>query len=323
MSANHPSPATPLPRYVVFGEALTDMIFKENRTWLGVPGGSCWNVARVAARLGVPTGFAGAVSLDLFGDDLEREGTRAGLDRRFLQRVHAAPLLAIVPSSDPPRYFFIGERSADLHFDPGSLPSSWREAAEIVHFGGISLAREPLATRLAQEASSAVAAGKRVAFDPNFRTPMQSAGYDAIFRSVAGLASYLKVSEEDLFALFPGRTESNALLELRQIAPDAQVLLTRGASGMTLLYGSQRLDEPAFPVDVVDTVGCGDAAMGAWISSLLLHPEASAADHVRVALAAAARAAAHAGPYSPSSEEVKQELVRQGHADAPHVLKSA
>ena len=54
--------ALPLPRLVVFGEALTDFLHQGNGQWLARPGGACWNVARVAARLGVPTGYAGAIS---------------------------------------------------------------------------------------------------------------------------------------------------------------------------------------------------------------------------------------------------------------------
>ena len=59
-------------RYVVFGEALTDFIREEADHWRSVAGGSCWNVARVGARLGIATGFAGAVSSDLFGNEIVR-----------------------------------------------------------------------------------------------------------------------------------------------------------------------------------------------------------------------------------------------------------
>lgn len=312
MSAS-PLPSTPLPRFVAFGEALTDFILKGHRSWLSVPGGSCWNVARVASRLGVPTGFAGAVSRDLFGDDLEREGSNAGLDRRFLQRVEAPPLLAMVPSKDPPRYFFVGENSADLLFDPGSLPTGWREAVEVVHFGGISLAREPLASRLVDEARAASAAGKKVAFDPNFRSPMRAAGYRAIFCSLVGLAQYIKASEEDLAELFPAVPVDAGLAELRHMAPRASILLTRGGAGMTLLCGSERFDAPAYAVEVVDTVGCGDAAMGAWIASLLLNPERGPLGHVRLAAATAACAAERAGPYAPSAAEVERLLRKHDH----------
>ena len=35
-------------RYVVFGEALTDLIREPDERWRAVPGGSCWNVIMTA-----------------------------------------------------------------------------------------------------------------------------------------------------------------------------------------------------------------------------------------------------------------------------------
>ena len=72
-----------LPRLVVFGEALTDFVRTGPDSWRSVAGGACWNVARVAATLGVPTGWAGSVSDDLFGRDLTDKSRDAGLDPRF------------------------------------------------------------------------------------------------------------------------------------------------------------------------------------------------------------------------------------------------
>lgn len=296
------------PRYVVFGEALTDMLKQPDGRWLSVPGGACWNVARVGAKLGVPTAFAGAVSKDVFGDELENAGAAAGLDRRFLQRVDAPPLLAMVVSQHPPQYFFIGNDSADLHFDHARLPGGWHSAAEVVHFGGISLMRAPLAQKLLAEAHAAHAAGKRIAFDPNFRSMAKTADYPEIFRSMVALTTYLKVSDDDLLGLFPGLSPAEGLAALRSLAPTAEILLTRGASGMTLYSGNEEIVQAAFSVDVIDTVGCGDAAMGGWIASLLSRPSAPKIAHLQVSAAAAALAATHAGPYPASAREVEEFL---------------
>src|SRR2546429_4599891 len=94
-------------RYVVFGEALTDFIREGPDRWRSAAGGSPWNVARVGARLGLATGFAGAVSTDVLGEEILRLSREAGLDPRFVQQVERAPLLALVVSKHPPQYFFI------------------------------------------------------------------------------------------------------------------------------------------------------------------------------------------------------------------------
>ncbi|MGH6961429.1 MAG: PfkB family carbohydrate kinase, partial [Dongiaceae bacterium] len=126
-------PANHYPRFVSAGEALTDFIRTGPDTWLSRAGGSDWNVARVVATLGVPSAFAGSVSSDRFGEELAELGRAAGLDMRFLQRVAKPPLLAMVHEIAPPKYFFIGENSADLAFDPSLLPAGWLDHAQWVH----------------------------------------------------------------------------------------------------------------------------------------------------------------------------------------------
>jgi len=303
-----------LPAYVVFGEALTDMVRQDAQRWLGLPGGSCWNVACAGARQGVATAFAGAVSEDELGEQIAQASRAAGLDMRFLQRVPHSPLLAFVGAGPSPRYFFVGDDSADLYFDPTRLPPGWRQAARVVHFGSLSLARQPLAARLCEEASQAAAAGKRIAFDPNFRTPMRDAGYMQAFAHVAALADYIKVSDEDLGSLYPGQSEAAALAALRAQAPRAEILFTRGPLGMRWLRGAASLEQPAFAVEVVDTVGCGDAAMGGWMAALLRDPLASPARRMRWAAATAALAATRAGAHAPAWAEVEDFLARHGGA---------
>ncbi len=290
-------------RLVVFGEALTDFIREDARHWRTAAGGSPWNVARVGARLGLSTGFAGAVSRDVFGDEILRLSREAGLDLRFTQQVDRPPLLAMVVSKHPPRYFFVGADSADLHFDPGSLPPRWLDDAEVLHFGSISLARAPLASRLIAIAEAAHAAGKRVAFDPNHRNVMGE-DYRQTLRRMAELADYIKVSDEDLAGLFPELGEQDALRQLRAWSPRASIMLTRGAAGLRLITPEREVVQPAIPVAVIDTVGCGDASMGGWIHSLVTRLAAPLEAHAAFAAATAAVACQHHGAYAPLYGEV-------------------
>ncbi|AOI57375.1 carbohydrate kinase family protein [Burkholderia diffusa] len=300
---------TTFPRLIVFGEALTDFIRDDAQHWRSVAGGSCWNVARVGARLGVPTAFAGTVSRDIFGDELMRGSADAGLDLRFIRQVDRAPLLAMVVSKQPPDYFFIGENSADLAFDPADLPDGALDAAEVVHVGSLGVVREPLASRLIEVVQAARAGGKRISFDPNYRAPMATPSYRGTLRQLASLADWIKVSDEDLRGLFPELDEAAALAQLRAWAPDASILVTRGATGMQLLHRDTTLFQPAFATEVADTVGCGDASIGGWLASQLARPGATAADHLRYAAACAAVACAHAGAYAPTAAEVAEVMA--------------
>ena len=137
-----------LPEFVSFGEALTDMIRVAPDQWKSVPGGAPWNVAMVMSYFGIPSAFGGAISSDCFGDEIWKTTVHAKLDLRFTQRLQKSPLLAIVHETHPPKYYFIGDDSADLHFDVAALPEGWEKAVRWAHFGCISLARQPLADRL-------------------------------------------------------------------------------------------------------------------------------------------------------------------------------
>jgi len=295
---------TALPSFIAAGEALTDLLTEGGDRWSSHTGGSTWNVARAMARLGVPSAFAGAVSSDIFGEALREANNAAGLDARFMQQVARAPLLAVVHSRTPPQYFFIGDDSADLHFDASLLPRGWQDRVACVHFGGISLAREPLAGKLIALARELKGRGVAISYDPNFRAIMDQR-YDATLRCMAALADVIKVSDEDLLGLFRSEDADAAFARLRAMNPDATYLYTLGAAGARLIRGDSEWRASPPPIDVVDTVGAGDASMAGLLYSLMERPFAGGAEHLRCAVAAGAAACAAAGAAPPSLTQVE------------------
>lgn len=293
------------PLMLCAGEALTDMIEAGDERWVSRVGGSTWNVARALAALGEPTAFAGAISQDRFGDALWAASQAAGLDTRLLQRVARSPLLAIVEKCEPPRYFFIGDDSADLHFDPHALPQGWADGLRWAHFGGISLAREPLAGKLVALARELKARGVAISYDPNFRNLMDER-YAPTLAAMAALADVVKVSDDDLRGLFPELEVDAALARLRAFNPAALCLLTRGADGASLLRGAERADARAPRVEVVDTVGAGDASAAGLLHSLSRHPGRSLRAHLHAALAAGSAACLQAGATPPQPGAMHQ-----------------
>jgi len=313
MSATTTPPVQQWPDFVAAGEALTDLITEgpDHQRWLARPGGAGWNVARAAARLGLASAFSGAISHDVFGQALWDGSAASGLDMRFVQRLHKSPLLAVVHQTDPPRYFFIGDDSADLHFNPQQLPGGWTDHVQWVHFGGISLAREPLAGRLLALARDLKARGVRICFDPNHRSVMDDKpNYPATLRAMTELADVVKVSDDDLKGLFGSGDIADHLATLRGWNPQALCLVTLGARGATLHAGSQHWTALPPPVTVVDTVGAGDACMAALLASLMQRPDAPPAVHLRFAVAAGAAACQQAGASPPGPADIQALLGR-------------
>ncbi len=291
-----------LPRAVVFGEALTDLVQGTPGQWMGYPGGAPWNVARALSRLGVSSAFAGSVSMDSLGDEIVSQSEAAALDMRFIQRVDRDPLVAIIPSSRPPRYFFAGD--ADLFFDPDLMPEGWINQAELCHFSCISLARQPLADRLVKIAQQAKELGKRISYDPNWRNLMDSHYREQTFPEMTTLADMVKLSDEDLRQIYPGLTEHQAIDELRALNPQAQILFTRGEHGIILHTPDSQLEQPAIAVKVEDTVGAGDACMAGWLAAELLGI-ADLRERLQFSAACASISCRHAGAHAPALADVE------------------
>lgn len=293
----------PLPRFVSFGEALTDLIRVGTDQWTSKNGGSPWNVARAVAACGIPSAFAGAISRCCFGDALWQASAEGMLDLRFLQRVERSPLLAVVHEASPPRYFFVGDDSADLHFDPDALPAGWADHAERIHFGSLALARRPLAGRLVALAGALHAAGRRISFDPNVRNLMD-AGYLPTFEHLCRLADIIKISDEDARALYPDRSPAATVAAIRAWNPAAWWLYTEGERGAKLLTPEGTWQALPPPISLVDTVGAGDACIGGLLASQLNHPGANPASHLAFAIAAGAAACETTGASPPAPARI-------------------
>jgi fructokinase len=106
-----------------------------------------------------------------------------------------------------------------------------------------------------------------VVVDPNCRPWIIDAPdvYRARLEHILQMGDLVKVSEEDLDWLDPGRPTLDAARALLAYGPKV-VLLTRGPEGATVVTPNG--DTPVAPmtVDVVDTIGAGDAFGGGFLA---------------------------------------------------------
>ena len=255
------------------GEILIDFLpVEEEGHTVGFrmhPGGSPYNVAVGLARLGQPTAFAGKISSDLFGRYLREHIEREGMDTRFLVTSDAASTLAFVAmEGGEPDYAFYNEGAAGTLLTPEEVAPALLEETTILHFGSISLlsGSTPGAVLSAVERLKGRAL---LSFDPNLRPGLvrDERAYRALLERLFGLADVLKLSASDLRWLAPGSTVEQAAADLMVHGP-ALVAITRGGEGVLALRGSERWEVPAFDVQVVDTVGAGDAFSAGLLSGL-------------------------------------------------------
>src|SRR5690348_11253451 len=222
------------------GEALIDFIPAVRGAEAGYvprPGGSPCNVAVGVARLGVPAGFLGALSTDLFGDMLAGHLDANHVSRRFVRRLDRPSTLGFVslPGGGEPRYAFYGEGAADRNLTPDLVPDDLGDEVEALHVGSFSLAVQPVAGTL-HRLLERESARRVVSLDPNGRPGLVGghAEYLWTLESVITHADLVKVSRADLDWLYPGAPLGEVAVHWMSLGPRL-VVVTLGGDGAVAL----------------------------------------------------------------------------------------
>jgi fructokinase len=262
---------------VVCGEALMD-VFDAGATATGQAldariGGSPYNVALGLARLAQPVAFCGAVSTGFLGERLMRSLLDEGIDTSCVQRTTAPTSICIVglDGRGVPAYDFYGERGADRQLHANVVLGRVPKAARAFHVGSYAMVVEPVASTLRalieREHPRAL-----ISYDPNIRPTVEPSL--RVWRDTLAWmlprTHLLKVSEEDLALLYPGRSiDELATSWLQAPAGPRLVVVTRGGEGALGFTAAARVQAAPVQVQVVDTVGAGDtfqAAMLTWLA---------------------------------------------------------
>jgi fructokinase len=248
------------------GEALVDLIVSPDGGLEAVPGGGPFNLARTAARLGVRTAFGGGISPDVFGRRiaalLEADGVAAPVAPRT--GLNTTLAIAELDAGGAASYTFYidGTAAAELH--DGDVVIG--DDVEILAVGTLGLIAEPIAATV--EALVAGAPGRLLVFlDPNCRPTIirDDVGYRARLDRVLRRADVVKVSGDDLAYLDPDGDPVEVARGL--LAHGARVVLfTDGGDSVRILAGDTEVVVPVPGVQVVDTVGAGDAFGGAFLA---------------------------------------------------------
>ena len=258
---------------VVAGEALIDLIVHPDGRLAAIPGGGPFNTARTIGRLGVDVAFLGRLSTDRFGAILAAALEDDGVDLRWATMTEAPTTLAVAELDA------VGAASYRFHLAETSAPGLTLEDAlavlrsepRAIHVGTLGLVVEPMASALA----AAVGRADRstlVMVDPNCRARVidDREAYLERLRAVMARADIVKVSADDLSYIAPDATPLDAA---RTILTDGTgvVLLTDGARAVTILTEALAFDVPVPRVEVVDTVGSGDAFGGGFLARWIEH----------------------------------------------------
>jgi fructokinase len=255
---------------LVGGEALYDVVLSDDGEELTAhPGGGPFNAARAIARLERPVAYLGRLSDDRFGARLERILVDDGVRLESVVRTEDPTTLALAELGDGgsvSRYRFYAQGTSAAGLTSEAALAALPEKVHTVFVGTLGLVLEPMASAL-EAVVDRLSATALVAVDPNCRPDVirDPAAYRRRLGWILARSHLLKVSEEDVGWLYPDRDPVDATRALMAGGP-AIAVLTRGGDGAVVVSADRAEPVAAPAIEVVDTIGAGDAFAGGFLS---------------------------------------------------------
>lgn len=256
----------------VMGEALIDLaLASDDETVQAMPGGSALNIAVGAARMGYPAALMARISRDPFGEMLRRYAIRNGVD------------LSAAPDADEPTAIAVAPGDAGRPADAGvysAAAAGWQWTSDelswipaettVLHVGSLAWCAAPSATRVLHAAARTRRRGALVCMDLNVHPEvMGSPGRGHILLERAfKLADVVRASVEDIGWMYPERAPQAVAEQWLRLGPGL-IVVTCGPSGAMAIRGAGSVvHRPAYPADVIDTAGVGDAFTASLLGAM-------------------------------------------------------
>ena len=252
---------------ISIGEVLWDIVGQEEHL-----GGATFNFSAHLSRLGHSVSFISAVGNDQRGQKVVDRMSQLGLSTAYLavDTNHKTGTASVALASDGQPKFVLHRPAA---YDFPELTTSQTDQlfscpVDWIYFGTLHQiypqARR-LTTDLLNHASSA-----RSFYDVNLRTD----GYTPdLIKELMSSATIVKLNHEEVEAIARMfDTRHGSLEEFCRNYSDlyewAGVCVTRGSLGCAVFMDGQYIEAPGYPVQVLDTVGAGDAFAAAFLHGL-------------------------------------------------------
>lgn len=262
---------------ISIGEMLID--FTENTLENGEisykrnAGGAPANVAVMASKLGVSSGFIGKVGKDMFGQYLKQVLVDNGVETNglILDNKYSTTLAFVGKNEDGDRDFvFYRQNGADANLNYKEIRLKLIDQCKLVHFGSLMLTNEPSKSAAIGAVEYAREHGKIISYDPNWRERLWESKAEAVraMQSVLGLVDIIKVSEDELQIITDLGNMIPAIAKLLNTGIKI-ICITQGAKGCIIASKKGIETLRTFKVDTIDTLGAGDSFFGAFLAQIV------------------------------------------------------
>jgi sugar/nucleoside kinase (ribokinase family) len=226
--------------------------------------GSAGGTALIMAKLGANVRSAGAIGTDPPGDMLVSLLERDGVDTSLLVRREevqtSASVLPIRPDGSRPAFHVVG---ANATYGPDDVDWDAIANATHLHLGGPEFMGGEAAAQILSAAR-----GRGIVTSADILAPGDMGILEWIAAALPHL-DYLLPNDEQVLG-FTGEDDLVAGCRALVERGVGCVAATCGAEGVVVVDGDGDEQVLAFPIDVVDTTGCGDAFSAGFLRGLSL-----------------------------------------------------
>lgn len=239
-------------------------------------GGTGANSAVSLSRLGIPTAFIGSVGDDTYGHYAVRDLQKENVDTEYLfvePKLHTVCVFAFIDESGE-RYLWGWPREQQAH---RQIPLKRIDLAKVkkaswVHSTGMLLAHESSGrTNTIKLLKIAHQAGVPTSLDLNLRIrqgTLEESYRKAVLEAMQ-YCTYVFGSGDGEFNYLNsgglGKESAREFVDSRR-----SVVVRMGERGSILITTEEEIYEPAFQVEVSDTLGAGDVYNGGFIAARLM-----------------------------------------------------
>jgi len=251
-----------------FGEAVFDIIFKEEKPVDAKPGGALLNVAVSLGRLGLPVSFIGDFAGDRVGDIIKKFLVENHVETSFITTYTNAKsriALAFLDKSNNADFsFYKLNVEESLHLNFPELKED-----DILIFGSYYGIKPEIRQQVLAFLNKCRSNRAVIIYDPNFRKAhnnMLNIVRPFIEENI-GLADITKGSDEDFQNVFNTYTPGDTFKELEKFGCRS-LLYTQNIHGVEYCCQNGQFHYPAMNLDPVSTVGAGDtftAGIAYWL----------------------------------------------------------
>ncbi len=242
------------------GETLLDVIFDPAGQVSATPGGAMLNVSVSLARKRVPVNLISELGNDKTGEIIKDFLKKNGVDTKLIncyQNSNTSLALAFLDEEAKPTYHFY-----KTYPENRLLRTTINFSGDdYLLFGSVYSLDKAIQNSVKTIVDAAKNQNTVVVYDPNIRHAHHLSDTKlrrAVMQHLA-VADIIKGSDEDFFNIFGEGNPDSWIAKIKTVNVNAVIIITLGEKGSKVYCRGKAMSYPSKKVNVVSTVGAGDA----------------------------------------------------------------